>query len=272
MAKSAKRRRELARQRAQRQQERRAARFRRRRRVSIIVGAAAVAAVVTAIGLAATGAFDGGNDTVASPDPESDATPAGSSEGCTYRESGSPAVSGIGTPPELSAANAEAASATFTLNGSPVTVELEPAAAPCTVHSFAHLAGTGYFDDTTCHRLTTSDALKVLQCGDPTGSGSGGPGYEFDNENTEGATYTAGTVAMANSGADTNGSQFFLVYGDSDLPANYTVFGHVTAGLDVIRTIADAGTDNGEDDGAPAEPVTLADVATAAANPDEDAQ
>ena len=98
-----------------------------------------------------------------------------------------------------------------------MTVEFLPDAAPCTVGSFAHLAANGFFDATSCHRLTTSETLKVLQCGDPTGSGSGGPGYQFGVENTEGATYPAGTVAMAR-GDDpgSNGSQFFIVYGDSN--------------------------------------------------------
>ncbi len=272
VAKSAKRRRELARQRAQRQQERRAGRAARRRRVTIVVSAVAAVAVITVISLVASGVIGGGDDVVAAPDSSSDTTPASSTEGCEYRESGSPAVPDVGLPAEFTGDQAQASTATVTLNGSPVTIQLEPAAAPCTVHSFAHLAAADYFDATTCHRLTTSDTLKVLQCGDPTGSGSGGPGYEFDNENTDGATYTAGTVAMANSGPDTNGSQFFLVYDDSDLPPDYTVFGHITDGLDVLTTIAEAGTDNGESDGAPAEPVTLDDVTTTAANPDEDAQ
>ncbi len=259
MANSAKRRRALERQRRERQQERRAQTAARRRRTAIGVGIGAIVAILAAVGLAAAGVFDGGDDT----------QQAGDSAACEYRETDSAAVPDIGLP-DAPQGSADAGTATLSVNGSPVTIELEPDAAPCTVHSFDFLAAADYFDDTTCHRLTTSDSLQVLQCGDPTGSGSGGPGYEFDNENTDGAEYSAGTVAMANSGPDTNGSQFFLVYGDSDLPPDYTVFGHVTDGLDVLTTIADEGTDNGSDDGAPAESVTIDDVTTAAANMDED--
>jgi peptidyl-prolyl cis-trans isomerase B (cyclophilin B) len=85
----------------------------------------------------------------------------------------------------------------------------------------------------------------VLQCGDPTGTGSGGPGYAYGTENLKGATYLAGTVAMANSGtADSNGSQFFLVYKDTPLPPNYTPFGTITSGLSVLQAIAAKGDDN----------------------------
>ncbi|PSK96929.1 peptidyl-prolyl cis-trans isomerase B (cyclophilin B) [Haloactinopolyspora alba] len=274
MADSAKRRRALERQRQQRQQARRAERAARRRRNALLGGALALVVVVVGATLLATGVLGGEDETTASTGDNSqeDTDPASASGACAYREAGEPAVPDIGLPPELTGKAPKARTATLTLNGSPVKVQLESAAAPCTVHSFAFLAGSDYFDGTECHRLTTSDSLKVLQCGDPTGSGSGGPGYEFDNENTDGASYPAGTVAMANSGPDTNGSQFFLVYGDSDLPPKYTVFGHITDGLDVVTGIADAGTDNGSEDGAPAEPVTLDDVTTAAANLDEDSQ
>jgi len=106
--------------------------------------------------------------------------------------------------------------------------------------------------------------LKVLQCGDPTGAGSGGPGYQFGVENTEGATYSAGTVAMAR-GDDpgSNGSQFFIVYGDSPLDPNYTVFGSVDDdAVATIEKVADKGTDNanGQGDGHPKEDVTITSV------------
>lgn len=107
-----------------------------------------------------------------------------------------------------------------------VTVTLDREKAPCTVNSFVSLADQGYFDNTTCHRLVDK-GIFVLQCGDPTGSGSGGPGYQFDDETDPEDTYPGGTVAMANAGANTNGSQFFLVYDDSPLPPNYTVFGQM---------------------------------------------
>ncbi|HSA52046.1 MAG TPA: peptidylprolyl isomerase [Yinghuangia sp.] len=143
-----------------------------------------------------------------------------------------------------------------------ITVRLDAAKAPNTVNSFAFLAGRDYFDHTPCHRLTT-EGIFVLQCGDPTGRGTGGPGYRFDDENLAGATYKAGTVAMANSGPDTNGSQFFLVYEDSPLPPDYTPFGTVTAGMDILRAIGDNGVWDGSGDGIPKSLVTLDDVTVA---------
>jgi peptidyl-prolyl cis-trans isomerase B (cyclophilin B) len=128
----------------------------------------------------------------------------------------------------------------------------ETSAAPCTTSSFAFLAEHGYYDLTHCHRLTLQ-GIFVLQCGDPTGTGSGGPGYQFDDENLSGATYPAGTVAMANAGPNTNGSQFFICWKASPLPPLYTPFGTITTGTDVLRKIAAAGDDqqNGPGDGYP---------------------
>jgi peptidyl-prolyl cis-trans isomerase B (cyclophilin B) len=258
---SKQRRRELARQHAERQQARRAEEAQKRRKIGLVVGAVIVAVALVIGTLLITGVFGDDDPVAAGTDPAPDAAPAT----CDYRAAGESAVPDLGTPAAIDPAAPETplpTTATLTINGAPVTVTLD-AGAPCTINSLAFLAAAGYYDGTTCHRLTTSDSLKVLQCGDPTGSGSGGPGYEYDNENTDGATYAAGTVAMANGGANTNGSQFFLVYGDSQLPPDYTVFGQITTGLDVITGIADGGTDNGSEDGAPIEPVTLDTVTTA---------
>lgn len=167
------------------------------------------------------------------------------------------------TPPATSEPATGSVTATMALTGGTITIELDRAATPCTVGSFVHLATAGYFDGTACHRLTTADALRVLQCGDPSGTGSGGPGYSFADETDPSMTYTAGTVAMANAGPDTNGSQFFLVYADSELPPNYTVFGHITGGLSVLTTIAAAGVRGGGVDGVPAAPVTISKVTVA---------
>ncbi len=264
MAQSAKqRRRELARQHHDRQQERRAAEAARRRRLGLVVGGVIVVVALVMGTLLVSGALGGDDEIVAA---GSDSDPSADTGVCDYRAAGESAVPNLGTPPAIDPAALATplpTTATLTINGAPVTVTLD-AGAPCTVNSMAFLAAAGYYNATSCHRLTTSASLKVLQCGDPTGSGSsGGPGYEYDNENTDGATYPAGTVAMANGGPNTNGSQFFLVYGDSQLPPDYTVFGQITAGLDVITGIADAGTDNGSEDGAPITPVTLDSVATA---------
>ena len=141
---------------------------------------------------------------------------------------------------------------------------------PCTVNSFASLIGQKYFDNTKCHRLTTSPDLAVLQCGDPKGDGTGGPGYQFANEYPtdqyppndpklkEPVVYPRGTLAMANAGPGTNGSQFFLVYKDSQLPPNYTVFGKIQDdGLATLDKIAKGGVSGGGDDGPPATEVTI---------------
>jgi peptidyl-prolyl cis-trans isomerase B (cyclophilin B) len=133
-----------------------------------------------------------------------------------------------------------------------ITVKMLTSQAPCTTFSFRFLASKGYFNGTHCHRLTTQ-GIYVLQCGDPTGTGSGGPGYEFNDENLAGATYPAGTVAMANAGPNTNGSQFFFTWKNTTLPPDYTPFGTVTSGLNVLQKIAAAGDDqqNGPGDGYP---------------------
>ncbi|GAA5052924.1 peptidylprolyl isomerase [Nocardia callitridis] len=151
---------------------------------------------------------------------------------------------------------------TLETNCGAITIELDAQRAPRTVNSFAFLSGEQYFDHTKCHRLTT-EGIYVLQCGDPTASGTGTPGYQFPDENLEGAVYPAGTVAMANSGPDTNGSQFFLVFQDSPLPPSYTPFGHITGGLDVLQSIGAAGVRDGSGDGAPAADVVLDSVVTA---------
>ncbi|PIF03009.1 MAG: hypothetical protein CR979_00455 [Propionibacterium sp.] len=125
-----------------------------------------------------------------------------------------------------------------------VTITMDRSNAPCAVNSFEALATQGYFDGTSCHRLT-EEGIFVLQCGDPTGTGTGGPGYAFADELTGNEKYAAGVVAMANAGPDTNGSQFFIIWADSTtLPPNYTVLGKVDdASLEVVKDIASQGID-----------------------------
>jgi peptidyl-prolyl cis-trans isomerase B (cyclophilin B) len=141
-----------------------------------------------------------------------------------------------------------------------LTFTMDRAKAPCTVASFASLAGQKYYDSTPCHRLTTS-GIYVLQCGDPTGMGTGGPGYTIPDEYTGSEKYTAGVLAMANTGQpNTGGSQFFIVYKDTNLPAAYTVFGTVTKGLDVVTKVAAAGASGTKGDGAPKLAISLTSV------------
>ena len=144
-------------------------------------------------------------------------------------------------------------------NCGPIVITTQAKSAPATVASEVFLGKQGYYDKTPCHRLTTS-SIFVLQCGDPTGTGSGGPGYTVPDENlptAAGVNYPAGTVAMANAGPGTSGSQFFLVYKDTTLPPNYTIWGTVTSGLDLVQAIAKTGDAGGTGDGAPNQPVVI---------------
>ena len=148
---------------------------------------------------------------------------------------------------------------TLKTNCGDIAIETKTADAPKTVNAMLSLANDGYFDNTLCHRVTT-EGLYVLQCGDPTATGSGGPGFTIPDENLPKAgddNYTKGTVAMANSGADTAGSQFFIVYEDTTLPAGYTIWGTVTDGLEVVEKVAGAGVAGGQTDGTPAAPIGI---------------
>lgn len=193
------------------------------------------------------------------------------SGGCGFRADGS-GQSAVGLPPDEG--QVDATTLTLTTSAGPIAIQLDAQKAPCTVQSMVFLAGKGYFDNTVCHRLTASEGLKVLQCGDPEGTGTGGPGYTIPDElptdlppaqagadGTATVVYGRGLVAMANAGPETGGSQFFLVYGDSTLPANYTVFGTVDqTGLATLDQIAAAGItpgQNGPEDGAPKTQVTI---------------
>lgn len=251
------RRRELARERYERQQQRRAEReSKARRRQRLLVGLV-VGALVLASGVGLLLTFRPWQAWTADDAPQQT-----QAAGCAYLPD--PTATGetaaLGTPP-ADPGELGPLTATLTLNGDPVTIELDSEGAPCTAASWQFLAAQDFFDDTPCHRLTTSSTLGVLQCGDPTGTGTGGPGYSFAEENLDGATYPAGTVAMANTGQPgSTGSQFFLVHSDSTLPPLYTVVGTVTDGLDVVTGIAAAGTVDGTTDGAPAQEVVVDDL------------
>ena len=256
MAGSKERQRQRARERHERQREERRSRQQQvRKRLSI--GAVVVLVLGLAAGLSL--AFTGGSTPAAKSKPKASASASPTSTAstvaepahhCTYTTTG-------GGKPSLPTASPDY-SATYTTtintNVGKIGISLLNSKATCTVNSFVHLAETNFFNNTQCWRVDNSGGIYMLQCGDPTATaksklscssstlGSGGPGYQFADENLTGATYPAGTVAMANGGANTNGSQFFLVFKNTTLPASYTPFGKITSGLDILQNVAKAGT------------------------------
>lgn len=234
--------------RARQQSRREAALARRRRALALVAGLVALALVAGGVIAAVLG---GGDD--AQPAPV-DATAA-------------PSAEPTGTAPDPAVAEGRTWTATLATSAGELGLELDGAAAPQAVASFVTLAQDGYFDGTECHRLTT-EGIFVLQCGDPTATGTGGPGYSFgpvENPPPD-DVYPAGTLAMARQGGDgaSMGSQFFVVYQDSTIPSDaaggYTVFGRVTGGLEAVEAVAAAGVDGGGTDGRPTTPVTLEQV------------
>ena len=164
--------------------------------------------------------------------------------------------------PEPLSGERETLAATIETTCGDIELELYAGDAPQTVASFAFLAQEGYWEDSACHRLVTS-GIFVLQCGDPTGTGQGSPGYAFGIENAPpDGLYPPGTLAMARTqDPDSNGGQFFIVYDDTQLPVGgggYSIFGRVTAGLDIVETVAAEGNDSGGT--APAQPISLLSV------------
>ncbi|ORB69412.1 peptidylprolyl isomerase [Mycobacterium scrofulaceum] len=283
-----------AKRKLERQLERRAKQAKTRRIVLIAAGAIVAVAVVVAVALAVVNdKHEHKSNTAASTtssaatgSPES-TTPAGPTPAvpplpafkpsadlganCQYPASPEPAAKQV-KPPRTGKVPTDPAqvSASMVTNQGRIGLMLANNESPCTVNSFASLIGQKYFDNTKCHRLTTSADLGVLQCGDPKGDGTGGPGYQFANEYPtdqyppndpkaqQPVLYPRGTLAMANAGPGTNGSQFFMVYKDSQLPPQYTVFGKIQDdGLATLDKIAKAGVAGGGEDGAPASEVTI---------------
>lgn len=268
MVSSEQRRKQLARDKYLRQQQRRVE-ARRKTRIRNSLIAAGVALVLAAsAAYAASGGLGGEKEDTAadsrstpSPTPEKEAP-----DPCGKPAKGKPNGKQWKKEPKLTVDE----SATYTMSlettCGTIDVEMDAAKAPHTVNSFAFLAEHDFFDHTTCHRLTTQ-GIYVLQCGDPQGTGMGGPGYTIPDENLDdprlkGDVYPAGTVAMANTGQkDTGGSQFFLVYKDSELPPQYTPFGTVSDdGMKVLKKIADAGVQGMAKDGKPVATVAIDDA------------
>jgi cyclophilin family peptidyl-prolyl cis-trans isomerase len=274
---SNKQRRQAAQRHLQRQLERRAELARKRRRnLLITVTAVAVVLVVGAVLLVTT---LGGDDdpTVASDSSspaaaaESPVPPVVNPDGtvtCDFAPDGS--GTDVGVPPDEAATPAQGTTTlAVATSAGDMTFTLDRAKAPCAASSFTHLASVGFFDGSPCHREVNQPTFGVLQCGDPTGTGQGGPGYRFYEEVPEGTTYPRGTIAMANSGTPgSTGSQFFLCFVDTQLPADYTPVGTVDeAGLAVLDTIAAAGNDGSFEPspggGAPNTPVTITSMTVA---------
>jgi peptidyl-prolyl cis-trans isomerase B (cyclophilin B) len=231
------------------------------------------ATAATLLLLPTLAACGGGASSSVAQDPTSSAptTPTSSSSSssagstsCDYPPDAQGATRKVNPPPSAPEVQGKVP---VTMKTSIGTLEatLDADTAPCTVSSFVSLAKQGFFDKTPCHRLTTATTgIFVLQCGDPSGTGTGGPGYTIPDELSGKETYGPGTLAMANTGQpDTGGSQFFIVYADTPLPAQYTVFGSISAaGVKLVANVAKKGTDNafGQGDGHPKVPVTLKQV------------
>jgi peptidyl-prolyl cis-trans isomerase B (cyclophilin B) len=237
-------------------------------------GAAVVGAVVAAvillggfIWLAVSGASHGKSTAAAATST--------SSASCTWTPAaaGNPDLTKTGTPPAKNLPNSGTRDMTMATSQGTITIKLDVANAPCSAASFAFLAGQKFFDNTSCQRLVTA-GIYVLQCGDPSGNGDGGPSYTYGHENLPSGTagYTTGVVAMANANdPDGNGSQFFIVFkdtptdpstGQSVLAPNYTVIGTVSVGMDVVQKVAASGTDNSNaaGDGHPKLPLKITSV------------
>ena len=239
--------RENARRRLERQIQRRQEAAAARRRRNLVMSAAfGVLLVVVAVFLLVTKLGD--NDpapAAAAPTPSASPTTAAKGD-CTYNKGTEAATKDAGQPPNGKVPTTGTVSVDVTTTQGDMTFSLDRSKAPCTVNSFAYLAGKKYYDNTPCHRLTTAATFGVLQCGDPGGTGGGGPGYQYADELDPNGKYTKGVLAMANAGADTNGSQFFIVYRNTDLKPNYTIFGTVTKGLDVVEKVAKGGAPNND--------------------------
>jgi len=284
-------RREAAKRKLDRQLARRAARAKRRRTYAVAGSAGAVVLVIGLVVLITvlSGGDDGNVDTAAVPSastvPSEESTdptvsqspeveipteraeppvrpqPLPPSVDCQYPAVQAPAKP-VNPPPAGPTPTAGTVGVSLQTSAGTIPLTLDRSLAPCAVQSFLSLTEQGYFNDTPCHRLTTGQGLQVLQCGDPSGTGTGGPGYSFADETWPELTYGRGYLAMANSGPNTNGSQFFLVYGDAQLRPDYTVFGTIPdGGLRVIDEIARRGHDGSLEPspggGAPVEQVSI---------------
>jgi cyclophilin family peptidyl-prolyl cis-trans isomerase len=160
---------------------------------------------------------------------------------CPAADGSSPKTQKFSGPPPMCIDPAKQYTATMVTNKGTMTIALDPAAAPKAVNNFVFLARYHYFDGVTFHRIIPGF---VIQGGDPQGTGTGGPGYRFADELPKPGRYELGSLAMANAGPNTNGSQFFIISGPSGmaLPPQYSLFGKVVAGIDVVSALDNIGT------------------------------
>ncbi len=272
-------RRQAAKRKLDRQLARRADRTKRRRWYAVIGSAVAVVLVVGLVVLISVLSGDDGTGQAAPPSaqpvPSSAVEPAlrapaptrpeplPATVNCRYPDSGQPPAKPVQPPPAGETSTEGMVGVTLETTAGTIPLTLDRSLAPCAVNSFVSLAEQDYFGDTPCHRLTTGQSLEVLQCGDPTGQGSGGPGYTVPDEVFPELTYGRGYLAMANTGQpNSGGSQFFMIYGSASLPPDYTVFGTITgSGLRVVDQVAAAGHDGSLEPspggGKPNQPVTI---------------
>ncbi len=275
-----KQRRQAAQRHLQRQLERRAELTRKRRRNALIGATIAAVVVVVVAGLLIAGVFSSKgtkSNTASGSTATSTAAATTAPDGtiaCNFTAdtSGSnPNLKDVGLPPN---ADKIPTKGTDTLkistNQGDLTLTLNRSAAPCAAASFTYLASKDFFNNSPCHREVNQPTFGVLQCGDPTGTGQGGPSYTFREEANKNTKYPRGTIAMANSGQpNSTASQFFLCFTDTDLPPNYSAVGTVDqAGLAVLDKIAAAGNDGSFEPspggGKPKLPVTVTSITVAA--------
>jgi peptidyl-prolyl cis-trans isomerase B (cyclophilin B) len=236
--------------------------------VLVLVAVGVVAGVLLTVGVGAVflvARHSSGHATAAEPvgRPAGPAPDSSQAAGrCTWTPSTGSDEKSVGTPPAEKVRRAGLVTMTVTTNLGVIEVTMSRQDVPCTTASLAFLSGRHYFDGSSCHRLTT-EGIFVVQCGDPSGTGQGGPGYLFDDENLPvgvSDAYKRGVVAMANKGANTNGSQFFFCYRDSPLPPSYSVLGTVTKGMDILDKVAAGGHDNAFADAGGGHPNTKLEI------------
>jgi len=270
----------LARAKLERQQARRAAKLRKRRQREAQT-AAGIAVLAVAVGIFFV---TGGWNALFGAKKKPTKTAADTTTTCFWAPattaSGGTASPRAGTPPTSGVSTTGTERMTINTSAGVITASLDREAAPCTVANFDYLASQNFFANTTCNRLTNGNSQFYLLCGDPSPTDpNGGPGYTYDDENPPlgfstppGASprpsasagqppsevvYPAGTVAVWNQASNSNGSQFIVVYKDTTLPPQYSVFGQITGGLDVLAKIGAAGVSGGGHDGKPKTTVTV---------------